>query len=71
LRRVIAYPAIFEPFNLAISLLAEIGIPGLVLAISSAIGDYLMRKVTVGTDVSVQTSTSISMNIRKEVKVDG
>jgi cytochrome aa3-600 menaquinol oxidase subunit 1 len=71
IRRVIAYPAIFEPFNLAISLLAEIGIPGLVLAISSAIGDYVMRKVTVGTDVSVQTSTSISMNIGKEVKVDG
>ncbi|WP_221290723.1 cbb3-type cytochrome c oxidase subunit I [Stygiolobus caldivivus] len=70
IRRVIAYPAMFEPFNLAISLLAEIGIPGLVLAISTAIGDYITRGVTTG-GVSISASTSISMNVSKEVKLDG
>ena len=70
IRRVIAYPAFFQPFNLAISLLAEVGIPGLVLAISSAIGDYVMHKITTG-GVAITGTTPVSMNVDKGVKLDG
>jgi cytochrome aa3-600 menaquinol oxidase subunit 1 len=41
LRRVIAYPPMFTDYMQLMSFLAEIGIPGLVLTISTAIAEYL------------------------------
>jgi len=54
LRRVIAYPTVFYPYNLAISLLAEVGIAGIVMAIGSALVEFLTYSTsrTVGVSVS-------------------
>lgn len=41
LRRVIAYPPMFTDYMQLMSFLAEIGIPGLVLTISTAIAEYV------------------------------
>ncbi|EZQ11252.1 cytochrome B6 [Candidatus Acidianus copahuensis] len=52
LRRVIAYPPMFMPYMDAMSLLAEIGIPGLVMTISAAIAEYVRTGRSVGVSVS-------------------
>ena len=53
LRRVIAYPTVFYPYNLAISLLAEVGIAGIVMAIGSALVEFLTYSTSRTAGVSV------------------
>ena len=58
LRRVIAYPTTFYPYNLSISLLAEIGIAGIVMAVGSALVEFLTYSPT--TTVSVSSGSGSS-----------
>jgi Heme/copper-type cytochrome/quinol oxidases, subunit 1 len=53
LRRVIAYPTVLYPYNLAISLLAEVGIAGIVMAIGSALVEFLTYSTSRTAGVSV------------------
>ncbi|WP_425487497.1 proton pump complex quinol oxidase subunit SoxB [Metallosphaera tengchongensis] len=57
LRRVIAYPETFYLYNVAISFLAEIGIAGIVMAVGSALVDFLTYSVPSSVGVSSSTST--------------
>ncbi len=67
LRRVIAYPTTFYPYNLSISLLAEIGIAGIVMTIGSALVEFLTYSSSRTIGVSANTSTpSISLAIQEE-----
>lgn len=71
LRRVIAYPAMFMPYMDAMSLLAEIGIPGLVITISTGIAEYVRASVASAQQVSTVPSTggfALSVDTSKEVK---
>jgi len=56
IRRVIAYPAMFVPYMELISFLAEVGIPGLVLTISTALGEFVKSEVSTPTSISTQVS---------------
>lgn len=58
LRRVIAYPLMFQPYMEAMSFLAEVGIPGLVITITTAVGEFLAYRARTegGVAVGVQTS---------------
>jgi cytochrome aa3-600 menaquinol oxidase subunit 1 len=57
LRRVIAYPPMFEPYMVAMSFLAEVGIPGLVLTISTAIAEYVRTSLPTPVMSSASFST--------------
>jgi len=58
LRRDVSYPAFLNPIQWAVSYLAEIGIPGLVIAISVALGEYLKASVKGGVTGSTPSSPS-------------
>ncbi|WP_196773422.1 hypothetical protein [Acidianus ambivalens] len=53
IRRVIAYPAMFVPYMELISFLAEVGIPGLVLTISTALGEFIKSEVSTSTSIQI------------------
>ena len=70
LRREIAYPAQFAPIQWAISYLAEIGIPGLVITISVALGEYIRASVKGGVSSSTpSTPGSPSFTLSTNQKV--
>ena len=75
IRRVIAYPAAFTPYMDAMSLLAEIGIPGLVITIATGIAEFVRASVPSATQVPAHPSSggfAMSLNPNdkgvKEVK---
>ncbi|MEM3864005.1 MAG: proton pump complex quinol oxidase subunit SoxB [Metallosphaera sp.] len=68
LRRVIAYPLMFQPYNLAISILAEIGIAGLVMALGSALVEFLTYRAGGAVSVSGSSTPSLSMSYQNESK---
>jgi cytochrome aa3-600 menaquinol oxidase subunit 1 len=68
LRRMIAYPSYFQPFNIAESLLAELGIPGLLVVISAGVLDFLRYSTSVSTkpvSPPPASSPSFTMEVRK------
>ncbi|ARM74792.1 proton pump complex quinol oxidase subunit SoxB [Acidianus manzaensis] len=68
LRRVIAYPPMFVPYMELMSFLAEIGIPGLVVTISTAIAEYVRTSTPSGISLSVPSMPG-TMSYVKEIKV--
>ena len=75
LRREIAYPAQFAPYQFAISYLAEIGIPGLVMTIAVALGEYIRASVkggVAGFTPSTPGSPSFTLSTnQKLIKAEG
>ncbi|WP_369611610.1 proton pump complex quinol oxidase subunit SoxB [Sulfurisphaera javensis] len=67
LRRVIAYPSMFTPYMDAMSFLAEIGIPGLVITIATGIGEYLRTSTKVS---SLSSPFSFSGTMVKQLGGD-
>lgn len=73
LRRVIAYPPMFTPYMDAMSFLAEIGIPGLVITIATGIAEYIRTATPSTTQVSTFPPSSFTLSLNgkdmvKEVK---
>jgi len=72
LRRMIAYPTFFQPFNFIESFLAEIGIPGLLITLSIGIFDTLAyaSKQTVFSQPPSPSSLTL-IKAEEEVKKNG
>nr|WP_240931395.1 proton pump complex quinol oxidase subunit SoxB [Acidianus sulfidivorans] len=69
LRRVIAYPSMFVPYMELMSFLAEVGIPGLVITISTAIAEYVRTSTPTPISLTVTSSMPGTMSYVKEVKI--
>jgi len=67
LRRVIAYPLMFTPYMDAISFLAEIGIPGLVITIATAIAEFVKTPTTRSVSVSTPGSPSFTLSVDQKL----
>ncbi len=78
LRRWIFYPLTFHSYNLAISILAELGIPGLVMTLGVGLLEFLTFSLPIGKQSQLPSSPSLGGGIVmqqgglvKEVKLDG
>ncbi|QGA69642.1 proton pump complex quinol oxidase subunit SoxB [Sulfolobus sp. E11-6] len=73
LRRMITYPAMFQPYNLLESILAEIGIPGLLLTIFVGIFDALAyaSKQNVFSTSTPSTPSSLPVMAKDGVNKNG
>ncbi|BCU66728.1 cytochrome b6 [Sulfolobales archaeon HS-7] len=69
IRRVIAYAPMFQPYMEGMSLLAEIGIPGLVIVLTTAISEYVAYSASRPTGVTVASAglPSVSAQEAKDV----
>ena len=67
IRRVIAYPPIFTPYMESMSYLAEIGIPGLVIAIATAIGEFVKTPTAKSVSSSIPGSPSFALSVNQKL----
>jgi heme/copper-type cytochrome/quinol oxidase subunit 1 len=69
LRREIAYPPMFSSYMELMSFLAEIGIPGLVLTISTALAEYVRTSRPTGISVTVPSLPGAMANVDTNTKL--